>query len=225
MDRLLSREEFLDLKRDYSPFLVHLTKAAPDGTSAKDILAKILKERELKAFNAWCLFNSEFATTSPDFVEDFKVVCFTETPIDQISLLLRPVSGRGNQPEPYGIIFDKQFMRSKGGNSVFYVGDTLMPILWDTYKRAKDNGFSEGESKFLALVNRCDEDIDFHWEREWRIVGNLSFNLDDVYLGLCPEAEIAHFEQKFPPVRFICPNWGFTKTLRKLLEQSPDRTK
>ena len=217
MDTSLSRDEFLDLKRDYSPFLVHLTKTATDETSAKDILAKILKEHQLKAFNAWCLFKRDFQTTSPEFVEDFKVVCFTETPIDQINLLLRTVWGRSNQPEPYGIIFDKQFIRSKGGNPVFYVGDTLMPILWDSYNRARDDGFSHRESRFLALVNRCDEHVDFHWEREWRIVGNLSFNLNDVYLGLCPEAEIAHFEQEFPPVRFICPNWGFTKTLRKLL--------
>ena len=173
MDRLLSRDEFLDLKRDYSPFLVHLTKTATDGTSAKDILVKILKELELKAFNAWCLFNSEFEASShnPVNVEGFKVVCFTETPIDQIGLLLRPVSGRRNQPEPYGIIFDKKFIRSKGGNPVFYVGDVLMPILWNTFKRAKENGFSDGESRFLALVNKCDEDMDFHWEREWRIVG------------------------------------------------------
>ena len=217
MDRALERDEFLDLKRDYSPFLVHLTKTAMNGTSAKDILAKILKERELKAFNAWCLFISDLGDALTNFAENFKVVCFTETPIDQISLLLREVYGRKNQPEPYGIIFDKEFIRSKGGNPVFYAGDTLMPTLWDIYKKAKTNQFSNEEPRFLALVNRCDEDVDFHWEREWRIVGNLNFDLSNVYLGLCPEQDIAYFEQKFPPIRFICPTWGFTKTLRKLL--------
>ena len=163
--------------------------------------------------------NSELKSIpAPDFIDDFKVVCFTETPIDQISLLLKPVYGRENQPEPYGIIFDKQFIRSKGGNPVFYVGDTLMPILWNAYKAARDSGFSEKEYIFLALVNKCDEDTDFHWEREWRIAGNLKFDLGDVYLGLCPEGLIDHFEQKYQPIKFIDPNWGFTKTLRKLVE-------
>ena len=152
-------------------------------------------------------------------MEDFKVVCFTETPIDQIGLLLSEVYGRRNQPEPYGIIFDKEFIRSKGGNPVFYAGDTVMPTLWDVYEKAKDNNFNDKEWRFLALVNKCDTEIDFHWEREWRIVGNLNFELEDVYLGLCPEQDIAYFEQTFRPVRFICPTWGFTKTLKKLLGQ------
>ena len=214
----LAREEFLDLKRDYSPFLVHLTKPANDGTLAKDVLVKILKEQQLKAFNPWCLFNKDLVqSTSPNHAMEFRVVCFTETPIDQLSLLLSPVVGRRNQPEPYGVIFDKHFIRKKGGNPVFYVGGTLMGTLWDIYNKAKESGFGNAESRFFALVNRCDEDVDFHWEREWRVVGNLDFGLDDVYLGLCPEPEMEYFEREFHPIRFICPTWGFTKTLRKLL--------
>ncbi len=213
MEGELSRDEFLDLRRDYSPFLVHLTRTAEDGTPAKEILAKILRERELRAFNPLCLFNSELGF----FVNDFTVVCFTETPIDQVGLLVMPVSGRQSQPEPYGLVFDKEFIRSKGGNPVFYAGDELFSTLWDIYRTAESNSFDKQENRFLALVDKCNGVRDFHWEREWRIVGNLSFTLNDVYLGLCPEQDIYYFEKKFADIKFIDPNWRFTKTLRKLL--------
>jgi hypothetical protein len=29
-------------------------------------------------------------------------------------------------------------------------------------------------------------DIDFRWEREWRVVGDFSFSLSDVAFGFCP---------------------------------------
>ncbi|MBA7678327.1 hypothetical protein ES703_86600 [subsurface metagenome] len=66
-------------------------------------------------------------------------------------------------------------------------------------------------------MNRCDETIDFHWEREWRIVGNLKFDLNDIYCGLCPEGDISYFENKYVPVKFISPYWGINKILDKLV--------
>lgn len=54
-----TKEEFLDGKRDYSPFLVHLTKDSyefsTDGEKfimpAKDNLESILEQKELQAIN------------------------------------------------------------------------------------------------------------------------------------------------------------------------------
>lgn len=218
-----SVEEFLDKKRDYSPFLVHLTKdvgALNKGayTSARYVLNTILSEKTLKVFNYYCLFNSDLESQNTSLQDLFKVVCFTETPIDQINVLLTEVSGRNFKPAPYGLVFKKEYIRQQGGNPVFYVNVNLFDPLWRLYNDAKERHFSLSDNKVLALVNRCDEQIDFHWEREWRIVGNLEFNLNDVYCGLCPEYDISYFENKYAPIIFISPEWGISKILDKLVK-------
>lgn len=62
-------------------------------------------------------------------------------------------------------------------------------------------------------------EIDFRWEREWRIKGDFAFNLEDVAFGLCPEDKLDECSQlsqgKFP---FIDPNWEY-KRLREYLKK------
>ena len=222
----LSGEEFLDKKRDYSPLLVHLTKDDrydESIISAKDVLDTILSEKTLKAFNHFCLFSPNLEESQDVSLEDeFKVVCFTETPIDQINVLLTEVSGRNFKPKPYGLVFKKEYIRQQGGNPVFYTTKEIASPLWSLYwsLSEEEQEQSSGEvCKLLALVNRCDEDMDFHWEREWRIVGDLQFNLDDIYCGLCPKGNIAYFENKYSQVKFISPYWGINKILDKLVKK------
>ena len=77
--------------------------------------------------------------------------------------------------------------------------------------------YSNQEKKLLSLVNKCDEEYDFHWEREWRVVGDLAFKLTDIYCGLCPDEDISYFESTYKPVKFISPHWRINKILRKLV--------
>ncbi len=212
----LTREDFLDKKRDYSPFLVHLTRA-DESCSAKEVLDTIINEKTLRAYNYFCIFKDRIAELEESLRSKFNVVCFTETPMDQIEILLKPVYGKNVTLESYGLVFKKKYIREKDGNPALYVtGDLSLP-LWRLYEEAKAGGFSSDDNKLLALVNKCDETVDFHWEREWRIVGNLEFDLNDIYCGLCPEDDIPHFEDKYPEVKFISPCWGINKILDKLV--------
>ena len=68
----------------------------------------------------------------------------------------------------------------------------------------------------LALITKSEANTDWHWEREWRIVGDFDFNLNKVYCGLCPESEIQAFEEKYE-IKFLDPNWGINKILDKLV--------
>ena len=220
MNKELSLEEFLDKKRDFSPFLVHLTKNDPPDEfsplSAKDNLDLILHEKTLRAYNHFCLFSPALNNENNDIRDKFKVVCFTETPISQIDILLTKLAGRNFKPEPYGLVFKKKYIREQGGNPALYVTGDLSHPLWLLYKEAKERRFSD-DNKLLALVNKCDEAVDFHWEREWRIVGNLEFDLNNIYCGLCPEEDIPHFKNDYPEVNFISPYWGINKILDKLV--------
>ena len=234
MSKLLTLNEFLDKKQDYSPFLVHLTKDSPDifgggSVPAKDVFDAIMRERKLKAFNYHCLFGKDLDNRkgTQHIVDRFKVVCFTETPIDQIGILLREVLGRRFQPKPYGLIFKKDYIREKGGNHVLYLTKETANPLWRLYwplfitdvtDDTRIDPFSpEGETicRLLALVSLCKEGNDWHWEREWRIVRDFQFNLSDIYCGLCPEEDIEHFEKNYPPVKFISPDWSTNKILAK----------
>jgi len=211
----ISREEFLYKKRDFSHLLVHLTRA-DDLYPAKGVLECILNEQTLRAYNYYCIFREQIKSLDRALQNKFKVVCFTETPIDQIEVLLETVQGRNIVLEAYGLVFKKDYIRKKGGNPVFYVTGSLSAPLWKLYDIATKDNFLQEENKVLALVNKCDEAIDFHWEREWRIVGNLEFELDDIYCGLCPEGDIPYFEGKYR-VKFTDPHWGINKILDKLV--------
>ncbi len=227
MDEPLSREEFLDKKRDYSPLLVHLTKdkVGENGNSipAMQVLDSILSEKKLRAFNPYCIFNSKLQNLESKLCKKFNVVCFTETPIDQIDLLLQPVHGRDFLPKPYGLVFKKKDIRMHGGNPVLYVHGRLSNPLWKFFDKAVENKFSQQEDKLLALISKCDDSIDFHWEREWRIVGDLDLVLTEIrtniYCGLCSEEDISYFENKYNPVTFISPHWGINKILEKLVRK------
>lgn len=218
--------EFLKGKRDFSPLLVHLTKDDEgEGISAKDILAEILTRKILLAASHYCLFDTDLEKPENSLIkEKFKVVCFTETPLDLVDILLLELEGRYFfKPKPYGLVFTKDFIRQRGGNPVFYVSKIIFDSLWKAYKNAKERNFDQGDNKFLALVNYCDEQMDFHWEREWRVVGNLDFELSDVYLAFCPEKHMADFEEKFNELTFIDPKWGIYQILEKLVKKHPTK--
>ena len=38
-------------------------------------------------------------------------------------------------------------------------------------------------------------EVDFRWEREWRVVGDFDFTIDDIAFGLCRSHEIPYFEK------------------------------
>jgi hypothetical protein len=198
----ISREDFLSKKRDFY--------------SAKGVLECILDEQTLRAYNYYCIFQDEIKLLDDSLRSRFKVICFTETPIDQIEVLLERVQGRNVVLEPYGLVFEKEYIRQQGGNPVFYITGSLSGPVWQLYHNAGKSNFPQQENKVLALINKCDETVDFHWEREWRIVGDLQFNLNDIYCGLCPEEDIAHFESKYSVI-FLSPYWGINKILDKLV--------
>jgi hypothetical protein len=209
-------DEFLDEKKDYSPFLVHLTK--DDEFPAKVVLDAILSEKKLKAFNHFCLFSPNLRKQNAALQDKFRAVCFTETPIEQIHVLLTELGGRNFKPKPYGLVFKKEYIRENKGNPVFYVTKKIANPLWPLYWPICEEDVAQPSDelcKLLALVTVCEKRNDWHWEREWRIIGDFGFKLEDIYCGFCPEEDIEYFERKYSPVKFISPNWSRNKILAK----------
>lgn len=223
----ISREQFLDDKADYSHLLAHLTRSNPKMT-AKEVLSQILDEGLLVAFNAFCICRYDFyQEEDADLRNMLRVVCFTETPLEQIKLLLKNVYGREHQPDPYGLVFTKSFIREKGGNPVFYISSELAkPLRAFFLKNARK--LPKSMFRVLALTSLCDdtEEVrnDWHWEREWRVVGHLDFKLENVYCGFCRQEDITYFQDKYAPIRFIDPRWSGKRILDELVRQQPSTT-
>ncbi len=217
MVELISKEDLLDQKRDYSPFLIHLTRDAKQF-SAKDVLKQIFGDKELRAYSfTYCFFGKALESKDKSLQDKFKVVCFTETPLDQTDMLLKRVEGRNIELKPYGLVFKKEFVIQNGGNPVFYMSRSLARSLWPLYNKGVEKQFSDGENDLLALVTICEKWNDWHWEREWRTVGRLKFKLGDIFCGLCPEDDIQEFEYLRERVKFIDPSWGINKILDRLV--------
>ena len=128
--------------------------------------------------------------------------------------------------EPYGVVFTKDFIGQKGGNPALYINtyhqDELRNAALELFHRTEEEGFEESSiTKLLPFINifgkKANGGIyDFHWEREWRVGGDIVFTHADVMVGLCPEDEIQAFQHDFPEVTFISPCWGLDQIITHL---------
>ena len=220
-EELVTREQFLADNVDYSDYLVHLTRKSGQLT-AHDILLKILNYRVLNARRPYCICSKNDLEGAENVFlrRQLSVVCFTETPLDHIKTLFKKLKGRQYQPEPHGLVFTKKFIREHSGNPVFYMTHELAePIR--RFIRLRKNQLNTEMRKLIALTSVCDEGNDWHWEREWRIVGELRFKYTDIYCGLCPENELSFFRSRFKKVHFIDPGWGNKKLIDELVKKEP----
>jgi hypothetical protein len=129
-------------------------------------------------------------------------VCFTETPVDHVHVQCQKIIGRQLPFEPYGLAFFEENVRPRG-NPLFYFDTDNQPV-----RNAMDalviNPLCTTFQKFLPLVETFGkpthpqlvtaQEIDFRWEREWRVPGNFDFTFNDIAFGLCEDADVAFFE-------------------------------
>lgn len=152
-------------RTDITSKLTHLTKGSGE-LDCIDILIKILKEKKLKG-----------STTKSGFiVGDRNAVCFQEVPLYSIAENLHYESNNRNEKVRYnaaGLIFKKQFIYNLGGR----------PVIYDKTSEAK--GYLP-EDQWWKIVNldlsNCNKLIDWTHEREWRVPGDVEFELKDVII-------------------------------------------
>lgn len=183
----------LSQRTDLSKFLVHLTRDIPGQSSAKENLISILKDKHLFAKNFECLFTNKLNNQNDNIKNQFKTTSFTETPLDKLHLLTS-IAKRKKEFQPYGLIFNKSLIKTSGGNPVFYLHSENREItkyLWEKYDEfIADPKSHKNFPKFGSRVNFIkDNVIDFYWEREWKVCGDLEFRYDDLVAIICPEHE------------------------------------
>lgn len=233
-------KEVIARRTDLSTFLVHLTRSQGEVT-AKDCLKKILKDKEILAKSAFGMAK-EGLSQNANLLNSQNCVCFTETPLEYLHLMIGEIEGRQCDFSPYGVAITKNLGRKLSLNPIWYVDITpghdwlTEPInqLIDDVKNETDlekcpilkiAPFIEtmGSSKGMGKGYRKE----FWWEREWRHVGN--FRLPPTKIILCPENEFSEFNDFIDKntiyrqtYSLVDPNWGLEEIIARLAGFSKD---
>ena len=190
-------DELLSRRTDLSTFVVHLTRAE-GNEDGRMRLESILSSHRIEARTAYGHARKRVENNATALASQ-QVVCFTETPLEHLHLLIKDIENRQFKLAPYGLAFTKKRVRQLGANPVWYVdmtpGHDWLTVPLDTIvKTAIEAGNFETSNiaKIAPFIeqmgtqpgNYCKE---FWWEREWRHRGD--FDLPTRFIGLCPEAE------------------------------------
>lgn len=126
---------------DLSNRLIHLSKGSYE--EAKNTFFKII--------NAGKLLGSSEAARGDD-----KVICFSEAPISKLSTILANPNAYNIRYRPFGVMYEKSYLFEKGARPAIYQTNAEYDLL-------------NSEQKYRHVRFEPSNNIDWTWEREWRI--------------------------------------------------------
>lgn len=214
-------------RSDLSTFVVHLTRDE-DTHSAKEKLKSIVQSWTIHARSSFGAARNKHQSCNSQ-----KCVCFTETPLEYLYLILENIKGREFQFAPYGVAITKKLARKQGVNPIWYVDITpghewLMNSINDLINNPNSTFDESPISKITPFIEQMGSGSNretgqayrknFWWEREWRHQGD--FSLPDHVLLICPEEDFQTFEhladEKGRSVKCIDPKWGLEQIIAHL---------
>jgi len=156
---------------DQSDYLIHLVgKKEP-----YDSFMSILHSGTIEAKNAFGFKRHEHQKKS---------ICFSEIPPVHLQRL---VQNRYN----YGVAFKKKWLLDKGAQRVWYVEKDSQTHSSLENLSSSLNGSEKQDffnlAPFVDIPGEYGYSVyRFEWEREWRIIGNLSFSPEDIEFLILP---------------------------------------
>lgn len=225
--------QVLNRRSDLSTFVVHLTRAS-GGTSALANLAAILRDRRLAAKTPMGWAAKAAVQLGPMADLSQRVVCFSETPLEQVYGMYADIPGRQVKLEPFGVAFTKMTARRHGVNPVWYV-DMTPGHRWricEALDLLRDRAVAVGDDKFAGMVGSVllpffegmgtweGSQKEFWWEREWRHVGDLTFEIEELAFVIAPTA---HHDVLRRVVDRPCidPEWSLERMIASLAGLAP----
>jgi hypothetical protein len=213
-------------REDISHFAVHLTRKTSPDHSAKSNFVDIWNGRKIKAGGIHCLHKKGISGFSNEKQKLFKVSCFTEIPLNQLHLLVGEILGRRIELEPYGFVFSKELLIEKGAQPAIYINNYgentfLRKSVDRLYDIAKPNVGNGLLWRMLPFINVMHDGHDFSWEREWRILGDLAFEANDVVCLIMPEGADEKNRKVMAKngIAVISPGWRYEQIVAELAKQ------
>lgn len=215
-------------REDISRFVVHLTRDDSqdfsDGGTAEENFRAIIEDRRIGAYQPHCIHSKEIPKK---LRPRYSVACFTEVPLTQLHLLTKRIPGRKICLKPYGFVFSREFIISKGAQPAIYINsynnnswlrdaaDVLCGI-------ARSKEFAKGKVwRFLPFLNAMHERYDFTWEREWRVRGDVQFTPSDVVAAILPKTNCEEWRDKFASrgIPVLSPGLSYEEIIGELSQQ------
>lgn len=178
-------------RRDIASIAIHWTKAKPASSSflrrgqpridASIILDNIVRESRLLGGNG--------------FIKGGHIcVCFTEAPLAEMVAVFASATLVGEEIalryEPFGVGVSKEWLFERGGRPVIYQSDGEYDLLPEEFR--------------WRHCRYEPPDVDFTWEREWRIsMDRLDLDSSQTWIFV-PTAEMAdEFSERHPGWRIV----------------------
>ena len=217
-------------RTDYSRCIVHLTrddrKSFTNGASARENLLQILKNKSIWAVKPHCIYNEKISEFTEKQQAGYRVACFTEVPLSQLHLLVQEIPGRKIKLEPYGVVFTKDFIASKGGQPAIYINSydgniRVREAVDHLFSVATDSDEHKILRRIVPFMNAMHEQYDFTWEREWRTTKSLDFKLGDLVCIILPEKGEDDIKKKAlqAGIAVISPGWTYEQIITELADQ------
>jgi hypothetical protein len=130
------------IRDDLSQKLVHLTRGDTDQAAA-DAFVKITREKLLRG-GVGCIRGR------------YRCVCFSEAPVSKLTHILANPTAHGMRYKPFGVMIEKNWLFERGGRPVIYQPDVEYELLHE-------------DQRFRHVRYEPNAEVDFTWEREWRI--------------------------------------------------------
>jgi hypothetical protein len=186
-----------------SEYVVHFTKPN-GGFGAWDVLARILECGVIEARNSFGAARQLGALHPTQ-----QCTCYSEIPLDRLDRLVERRS-------PYGIGFNQEVLLRRGGARVWYL-DRDTPVQQIAYGMTSVMGGIDPADPIWRLTPFIDypgdyggTDYRFEWEREWRLPGDLDFEVDEVSFLLAPAAGHDELRARFGwlPASLVDTTWS-----------------
>lgn len=157
-----------------SDYVVHFAKS-DHGRSAYANMMGILSSQTIQAPNRFGI-----ARNIAPGLDTQRVACFSETPLHY----LKRIAERRSQ---FGIVFQKNFIVSRGGNPILYTYQN-QPLAKAIQAIMGDEADNPGAPiwSITPFIDTVGGSYNFEWEREWRHVGDFHFTSSDVAFLILP---------------------------------------
>jgi hypothetical protein len=210
--------------------VVHLTRDdRGDDSNGETAIANfraILDQQRILAVRPHCLHHRRVEQLDRKQQEYFRVACFTETPLDQLSKLTNQIEGRSHNLEPFGFVFRKELLLSRGAQPAVYINgyggaNDYRKAFDQIFSIAVRTGFTGRSWRVLPFVNAMHGGCDFAWEREWRLARDFAFELADLVCVILPESRYGplKFNLNRRGIAVISPNWTYEQIVDELSAQ------
>jgi hypothetical protein len=157
------------IRGDLSSRLIHLTSGESLEAAFQNFLAILTAGRLI--------------ASDRNIRGGFKCVCFSEAPI---AILAQMLVHERPRYMPFGVMVDKVWLFSQGGRPVIYQSDTEYEDLPEPLRHRHVR---------YEPSNAVDKGVDWTWEREWRIPGDVIFRPDQVTL-VVPSRDFPDFPKE-----------------------------